>query len=101
MSTEKTPVLENETEEAVSHYPMHKVIMHNDDKTTFDFVIFILTSLFEKSEQEASNLAMEIHKSGSALAGVYTFEHAEMRVDQVISLARANKYPLTCTIEKA
>lgn len=82
-------------------YNMHKVIMHNDDVTTFDFVIVILIKYYGHDLHGAINLATEIHKSGSAIAGIYPLETAEFKVEQTHSLARTYKFPLTCTIEAA
>lgn len=81
--------------------PMYKVIMHDDDKTSMDFVIMALQQFFKKEFQAAMTLMMEIHKSGSGLVGVYALEHAELKVQQTHSAARAQKYPLTCSIEPA
>lgn len=81
--------------------PMYKVIMHNDPTTTMHFVIGILVGIFNKEENEAINLMLEIHHTGEALVGVYPLEHAELKVDQTHSLARAQGFPLTCSIEPA
>lgn len=81
--------------------PMFKVIMHNDPTTTMQFVVEVLIGIFQKSEQDAVRLMLEIHQTGEALVGVYPLEHAEMKVDQTHSLARARAFPLKCTIEPA
>ena len=81
--------------------PMYKVIMHDDDKTPMDFVVGILIQVFNKELEEAAMIMLEVHNTGQALAGVYALEHAELKVDQTHSLARASKFPLTCTIEPA
>jgi len=108
-----TPQLENKmtvetierpetiSEEKTSFYKMYKVIMHNDSKTTMDFVLEVLMRLFEKNGMQAMELMLKIHKEGSGLAGVYPFEGAEFRRDQTHSLARARGFPLTCSIEPA
>jgi ATP-dependent Clp protease adaptor protein ClpS len=93
--------VETVTEEQTRHMPMYKVIMHNDDKTTMDFVVYVLQNIFNKKIEAAMQLMMEIHKTGCGLAGVYPLEHAELRVDTTHSLARAQKFPLQCSIEPA
>ena len=79
--------------------PRWRVILLNDDVTTFAFVIELLRSLFKKSGAEAVALTHEIHVTGSALITVTNRERAELYVDQVRSLARPRGFPLTATIE--
>jgi ATP-dependent Clp protease adaptor protein ClpS len=79
--------------------PRWKVILLNDDVTTFQFVIELLQSLFHKSREDAVRLTREIHDTGSALITVTGLEHAELYVQQVRSLARPRGFPLTATIE--
>jgi ATP-dependent Clp protease adaptor protein ClpS len=81
--------------------PMYKVIMHNDDVTSMDFVVMLLVSIFNREGPDAIKVMAEIHNTGSGLAGVYALEHAELKVDQCHSMARAQKFPLTCSIEPA
>lgn len=102
MST-AAPVLtpESETREKTRLAPRWKVILHNDNVTTFAFVIDLLVSLFKKDHTEAVRLTHEVHRSGSALITVESFERAELYVDQVRSLARPRGFPLTATMEPA
>lgn len=79
--------------------PMWKVILHNDSKTTMDFVVWILMRFFGHDIEEAKKVMLQVHKTGQGLAGVYPQEVAELKKDQVVSTARAQKYPLTVTIE--
>ena len=81
--------------------PQWKVILHNDEITTFEFVIELLLTLFRKSSQEAVALTYEVHNSGSAIVAVTSFERAELYVEQVRSLARGRGYPLVSTMEQA
>ncbi len=81
--------------------PMYKVIMHNDDVTSMEFVIKILVTIFNKELPDASKIMLEIHTTGAGLAGVYALEHAELKVEQAHSLARTRNFPLTCSIEPA
>lgn len=81
--------------------PMYKVIMHDDPETHMDFVVDVLMRFFNKNTLEAFRLMLEVHYTGQGLAGVYPLEHAEIKVEQTHSLAKAKKFPLTCTIEPA
>lgn len=76
-----------------------KVLMHNDDYTTMDFVIDVLQSTFHKESAEAISLMLQIHQRGQALCGVYPFEIAETKVFKVHEQARAAGFPLRCTLE--
>ena len=93
----ETPDLE--TEETTRLAPRWKVILLNDDVTTFQFVIELLQSLFHKARQEAEQLTREIHESGAALITVTSRERGELYVEQVRSLARPRGFPLTATLE--
>lgn len=79
--------------------PRWKVILLNDEVTTFQFVIDLLRSLFHKNHDEAVRLTREIHETGAALITVTSLEHAELYVQQVRSLSRPRGFPLTATIE--
>jgi len=94
-------VIESDTksEEKTRLSPRWKVILLNDDVTTFQFVIDLLRSLFHKPHGEAVRLTREIHETGSALITVTSLEHAELYVQQVRSLSRPRGFPLTATIE--
>lgn len=79
---------------------MFKVLLHNDDFTTMEFVILVLRTIFLKSDQEAYRIMMSVHQAGIGVAGVYTFEVAEAKASRVIELARENDFPLLCTVEE-
>ena len=79
---------------------LFKVILLNDDYTTFDFVIEILRTVFRKSEEEAINLTLKVDREGSAVVGVYPYEIAQMKVEKVRTLARSAGYPLRAEIEE-
>jgi len=78
----------------------YKVILLNDDYTSMEFVVFILERVFHKSPQQAFSLMMSIHETGSGVAGVFSFEVAEMKTAMVIELARKNDFPLHCVMEE-
>jgi ATP-dependent Clp protease adaptor protein ClpS len=79
----------------------YKVILLNDDYTPMDFVVNLIVSIFHKTAEEATHLMFEIHNKGFAVCGIYTFEIAETKVEQVSELARQSQYPLQCRMEKA
>lgn len=91
------PHVRDETELA----PRWKVLLHNDDVTTIEFVIWLISTLFHKPLAEARRLTWEIHDTGAALVAVTTFERGELYVEQVRSLARPRGFPLTATLEEA
>ncbi|MCV6607009.1 MAG: ATP-dependent Clp protease adaptor ClpS [Campylobacterales bacterium] len=78
----------------------YKVIMHNDDYSTWEFVIDVLKQIFHKTEDNAINITQDVHNKGKGVCGVYSYEIAEMKVSQVHSLSKANGFPLKCTIEE-
>ena len=77
-----------------------QVLLLNDDYTTMEFVIKILVKFFHKSEADASKLMMQIHKKGEATCGVYPYDIAQTKVEQVISFSRENEHPLMCVLRK-
>ncbi|SRR5579885_2118349 len=89
-----------EVQKQVKKPSMFKVLLHNDDYTTMEFVVFILKTIFLKPEQEAMRIMLNVHQQGIGIAGVYTFEVAEAKANRVIELARANNFPLLCTVEE-
>jgi len=78
---------------------MHKVLMHNDDYTTMEFVIHVLQKFFNKDFEEAQGIMLEVHHQGYGVCGIYTFEVAESKVAKVIKYARENGHPLKCSTE--
>jgi len=79
--------------------PMYKVLLHNDDYTTKEFVVFVLQSVFQRGETDALAIMTHVHSQGVGVAGVYTFEIAETKVQKTMQLARTNEYPLQLSIE--
>ena len=78
----------------------YKVIFHNDDYTTMEYVVGVLRRFFHRTETEALHIMLTVHKKGRAVAGVYSREVAETKVAQVIETARRHQHPLQCTMEK-
>ncbi len=86
--------------EKIEPPPKWKVIFHNDDITTMDFVVMVLMRIFGKTPDVAMRIMLKVHNEGSALAGIYPKELAEMRVMETRALARGNGFPLYLTMEK-
>lgn len=79
---------------------MYKVIMLNDDYTPMEFVVMILQDVFRKTQDEATQIMLNVHKRGVGVCGVYTYEIAETKVVQVMDIARKNQHPLQLQLEK-
>ncbi len=79
---------------------MYKVLMLNDDYTPMEFVVYCLEQFFNKSREEATRIMLHVHHKGVGVCGVFTYEVAETKVNQVMDLAREHQHPLQCTIEK-
>jgi ATP-dependent Clp protease adaptor protein ClpS len=99
----EAPVLvpDVETEEETQTLPPYKVLLLDDDVTTFEFVIWLLVTLFAKPAEEAVRLTFEIHHTGAALVCVTSKERGELYVEQVHALARPRGFPLTAVLEPA
>ena len=78
----------------------YKVLLHNDDYTTMDFVVEILVTIFHKSIEESERIMFAIHKKGKAVCGVYTYEIAQTKAYQVKQLAKRSGFPLLATVEE-
>lgn len=78
----------------------YKVLMHNDDYTTMEFVVLVLQKIFHRSKLEAQEIMWQVHKQGVGVAGAYTKEVAEMKLLQAHRFAKQSKFPLKCTMER-
>jgi ATP-dependent Clp protease adaptor protein ClpS len=78
---------------------LYKVLLHNDDYTTMEFVTRVLESVFGHSHAEASRIMLRVHRTGLGVAGVFTREVAEMRVQAVERMAEAEGFPLLCSLQ--
>ena len=85
--------------EKVRKPSLYKVLLHNDDYTTMEFVITVLLKFFHKSESEAIHTMLTVHNKGVGVAGVYTRETAETKVKQISEFAREHQHPLKCSME--
>lgn len=88
------------TREKTKKPSMYRVILMNDDYTPMEFVISILMGIFKKSQEEATQVMLNVHQTGIGTCGVYTFEVAETKVAQVMDAAKRNMHPLQCTLER-
>jgi ATP-dependent Clp protease adaptor protein ClpS len=89
-----------DTQHKVEKPPLYKVLLHNDNYTTMEFVVEVLQTVFHKSEPDAVRIMLAVHQQGVGVAGVYTFEIAETKVNQVAQHAKAHAFPLLCTLEE-
>jgi len=103
MSTEapKDDVLERtDTVKKDKKTPPYRVLLMNDDYTPMEFVVEVLMEIFGKGEAEAVHIMLKVHVEGLGLAGVYPFEIAETKVEEVHARARAEGHPLRATLEE-
>jgi len=78
----------------------YKVLLHNDNYTTMEFVVFVLETVFSKRLSEATRIMLHIHKNGIGVCGSYSYEVAETKVETVHSLAEQYEFPLLATMEE-
>jgi ATP-dependent Clp protease adaptor protein ClpS len=78
---------------------LYRVILINDDYTPMEFVVDVLQSVFGMERNKATRVMLEVHTKGKGVCGVFTYEIAETKVAQVMSLAQQQQHPLLCTME--
>lgn len=99
--TPKDDVLERtDTVKQEKKTPPYRVLLMNDDYTPMEFVVEVLMDVFTKGEQEAVHIMLKVHVEGLGLAGLYPFEIAETKVQEVHDRARAEGHPLKATLEE-
>jgi ATP-dependent Clp protease adaptor protein ClpS len=79
----------------------YKVLMLNDDYTPMEFVVMVLKRFFKMDLEQATRVMLHVHQRGVGVCGVFPYEVAETKVNQVMDFARQNQHPLQCTLEKA
>lgn len=89
----------SDTAERVEHPRLWKVLLHNDDFTTQEFVVWVLESIFNLPHAEAFAIMMHVHQSGVGIAGRFTRDVAETKVKATQQMAEQHEYPLLVTIE--
>lgn len=92
--------LDVEDEISTEEPKLYKVLMHNDDYTPMDFVIFVLKKIFNKNEADAHQIMLDVHNKGVGIAGVFSFEVAETKVMQANQFSKNNQYPLKTSFEE-
>ena len=80
---------------------MYNVILLNDDYTPMEFVVIVLEKVFNKKQDEATQIMLHVHKNGIGVCGTFTYEVAESKCKTVIGMAKKNEHPLQCTMEKS
>ena len=80
---------------------MYNVLLMNDDYTPMEFVVMVLEKIFNKKQEEATQIMLHVHQKGIGICGTFTFEVAESKCKAVIDLAKKNEHPLQCTMEKS
>ena len=97
--TGESTVTESRTGQQLERPRMWRVLLHNDDYTTQDFVVWVLESIFHKPHAEAFAIMMSVHRSGLGVAGVFTHDMAETKVRATQKLAEDHEFPLLVTME--
>lgn len=88
------------TKRKVERPKLYKVLLHNDDYTTREFVVWILRLVFQRSDSEAVQIMLHVHNNGIGVAGVYPFEVAEAKIQRATTLAEEYEFPLLTTMEE-
>jgi ATP-dependent Clp protease adaptor protein ClpS len=94
-----TEVIE-ETDVKLEKPKLYKVLLHNDDFTTMEFVVFVLQYVFNREDADAFTIMLKVHTEGVGIAGIYPYEVAKMKSEKAINLAKAREFPLLCTVEE-
>jgi ATP-dependent Clp protease adaptor protein ClpS len=97
--SKESTLTEQRSERKLQRPRLWRVLLHNDDYTTQDFVVWILETIFHKARGEAFSIMMSVHQSGLGVAGIYTHEVAETKVKATKQLAEEHEFPLLVTME--
>jgi ATP-dependent Clp protease adaptor protein ClpS len=89
------------TDEELKEPDEYRVLLINDDFTTMEFVVTVVMTVFHKPLPEATRIMLDVHKKGKGTVGIYSYDIAVTKINQVHTLARQNGFPLKCTMEKA
>lgn len=93
-------ITKNKKKEKLDEPPRYKVLLHNDDFTTQDFVVYVLQKIFNHPIEEAIRRMYQVHYEGMTIGGIYPYEIAETKSNKVIRLARERDFPFMSTVEK-
>ena len=93
-------LIKTQTKNKLKKPSLYKVLILNDDYTPMEFVVYLLKSFFNKSNEEATKIMLHVHQNGLGVCGIFSYEIAETKVIQVLDTSRKNNHPLQCTMEK-
>ena len=93
-------LINTQTKNKLKKPSLYKVLILNDDYTPMEFVVYLLKSFFNKSNEEATKIMLHVHQNGIGVCGIFSYEIAETKVIQVLDTSRKNNHPLQCTMEK-
>ncbi|MGH8188004.1 MAG: ATP-dependent Clp protease adaptor ClpS [Steroidobacteraceae bacterium] len=97
--TDENVLTESRSEQKLERPRMWRVLLHNDDYTTQDFVVWVLETVFRKPRGEAFTIMLSVHRSGLGVAGIYTHDVAETKLKTTKNLAEQHEFPLLVTME--
>ena len=97
--TGESTLTESRNEQKLERPRMWRVLLHNDDYTTQDFVVWVLETIFRKPRGEAFEIMMSVHRSGMGIAGVYTHDVADTKLKTTRKVAEDHEFPLLVTME--
>lgn len=100
MSVDSDVKIDEKIKQSIQEPKRWKVIFLNDEYTPIDFVISVLTTIFKHSQDTAKDITLQIHNEGSGIAGVYTFEIAEVKAVETTSISRSQGFPLQIKLEE-
>src|SRR5687767_9474096 len=98
-SIRESTLSETRSEERLQRARMWRVLLHNDDYTTQEFVVWVLETIFNKPHGEAFSIMMNVHRSGLGVAGIFTHDVADTKVRKTQQLAEEHEFPLLVTME--
>jgi len=91
--------IKNESKQKTEEEKLFRVLLHNDDHTTMDFVVCVLMSIFDHTEVEAEQIMLSVHNNGIGVAGIYNLKVAEDKAKQTMDVARIKGFLLKCSVE--
>src|SRR2546426_3406160 len=97
--SQESTLTEQRQERKLQRPRLWRVLLHNDDYTTQDFVVWVLETVYHKPQAEAFTIMMSVHRTGLGIAGVYTRDVAETKVKTTKELAEGHEFPLLVTME--
>ena len=97
--TRESTLTESRSDQKLERPRLWRVLLHNDDYTTQDFVVWVLETVFHKPTAEAFDIMLSVHRSGMGVAGIYTHDVAETKLKTTRQLAEEHEFPLLVTME--